>query len=108
MPLKLMATGEPQNDQIGTAMLDWRGGKKEQWDIEVECEEGVLCLHEGGTRLTIGSHQIEANQDAEYRGIYCAFRDAIRTGESRVDLSPLILVADAFALAEWQTIPTRV
>lgn len=105
MPVAASITlGAPHNDQIGTAALDWRGSEKEQWDIEIECEEGVLCLHDGGKCLTIDSDQIDAAPDQEYRGIYSAFRDAIRTGVNRVDFAPLILVADAFALAEWQTI----
>ncbi|ANY19288.1 L-arabinose 1-dehydrogenase [Tsuneonella dongtanensis] len=88
----------------GKAVLDFRGGDSEQWDIAVECDEGTLELFSGGRRLLIDGETRADHGNAEYRGIYADFVAAVRAGTSAVDLAPLRFVADAFMLAERTTV----
>ena len=55
-------------------------------------------LGEGGKTLSLDGRPLLADEDAEYAGIYARFAELIEAGESEVDLSPLVHVADAFML----------
>ncbi|MEH3117289.1 MAG: Gfo/Idh/MocA family oxidoreductase [Methylorubrum populi] len=76
--------------------FDWRQTGPQTWDIRVEAEDGILLLSEGGSRLTVDGVAQVLEPEGEYRGLYDRFAELVRTGESDVDLRPLIHVADAF------------
>ena len=59
---------------------------------------GNLVLSGGGSRLVCDDRILVDEKPAEYRGIYRRFVELIANGESDVDLSPLVHVADAFML----------
>jgi D-galactose 1-dehydrogenase len=87
-----------------TAALDWLHPGPPAWDIEAETDRGTLALREGGARIWIdGVEQATENADAsalggEYPLLYARMAELVRTGRSDVDLSPFVLVADAFLL----------
>jgi len=78
--------------------LDWRQTGPQSWDIDVDTDKGRLLLGEGGKTLSLDGRPLLADEDAEYAGIYARFAELIEAGESEVDLSPLVHVADAFML----------
>ena len=78
--------------------LDWRQTGPQSWDIDVDTDEGRLLMGEGGKTLSLDGRPLVADEDAEYAGIYERFAQLIEAGESDVDLSPLVHVADAFML----------
>ncbi len=80
------------------AEFDWRQTGPQTWDIEIESEEGRLCLSEGGSRLAEDSRTLEQGPDREYAGLYSHFARLIAEGRSEADTRPLRLVADAFLL----------
>ena len=89
------------SDQEGTpirADFDWRQTGPQTWDIRVETDAGRLTLSAGGGRLVHDDRTLVDEKKAEYRAIYRRFVELIAGGESDVDLSPLIHVADAFLL----------
>ena len=86
------------------AEFDWRQTGPQTWDIHVETEEGVVALTSGGSRYLIDGRVLGDGTDAEYDGIYRRFVHLVETGSSDVDLSPLVLVADAFMLGRRHTV----
>ncbi|WP_267901443.1 Gfo/Idh/MocA family protein [Amaricoccus solimangrovi] len=76
--------------------LDWRQTGPQTWDISVETDDGALTLSKGGAVLTIDGAEQLAEPDEEYRRLYARFVELVAAGESDVDMSPLMLVADAF------------
>lgn len=80
------------------AEFDWRQTGPQTWNILVETDAGELLLTHGGSRLSIGGEQRVAEPDNEYRNLYRRFSALVDAGESDLDLSPLVHVADAFLL----------
>jgi D-galactose 1-dehydrogenase len=80
------------------AEFDWRQTGPQSWEIRVETDAGSLLLSGGGNRLVCGDRILVDEKPAEYRGVYRRFVELIAHGESDVDLSPLVHVADAFML----------
>ncbi len=87
-----------------TADFDWRQEGPQSWDITVETDAGTLALHDGGARLLINGEEVEAGADREYPALYDRMAQLVETGESDVDLSPMIHVADALTLGKRITI----
>lgn len=81
-----------------TMELDWRQTGPQSWDILVETDRGSLRLSKGGAELAIDGGAPVAEPDEEYRRLYARFVELIAAGRSDVDLSPLMLVADAFMI----------
>jgi predicted dehydrogenase len=81
-----------------TADFDWRQTGPQTWDITVETTRGSLRLSAGGSGIEIDGRAVDQPAEAEYDGIYARFADLIAAGESDVDASPLVHVADAFML----------
>ena len=81
-----------------TAEFDWLEDGAPTWSVEIETREGNAVLSEGGARFTPDGGEEIAGSDAEYRRLYARFAELIARGESDVDLSPLVHVADAFML----------
>ncbi|KMK64997.1 Gfo/Idh/MocA family protein [Puniceibacterium sp. IMCC21224] len=81
-----------------TADFDWRHGRKELWQIEVETNAGILCLSNGGATLTIDGRDQVVTGPGEYPALYDRFAGLLESDASDVDAEPLIHVADAFML----------
>lgn len=81
-----------------SADFDWRQTGPQTWDITVETGDGTLRLSEGGSKMAIADQPVEQPPEAEYDGIYARFAQLLNAGDSDVDLSPLVHVADAFML----------
>jgi D-galactose 1-dehydrogenase len=81
-----------------TAAFDWRQEGRQTWDIEVETDAGDLALHDGGARLVIGGRTVAKGPDREYPALYARMAELVARGDREVDISPMIHVADAFAL----------
>ena len=82
------------------AEFDWRQTGPQTWDIRVETDAGRLVLSSGGCRLVHDNRTLVDEKEAEYLGVYRRFVGLIANGESDVDLSPLVHVADAFMLGQ--------
>jgi D-galactose 1-dehydrogenase len=83
-----------------SANFDWRQTGPQTWDIEVETDQGALALRMGGNVLEIDGKAVagEASIMGEYPALYADMARLVATGDSDVDLAPLIHVADAMLL----------
>lgn len=83
-----------------TATFDWREEEADIWDIEVETDAGTLALCQGGHVLEIGSvpQAGAVGLEGEYPALYERMAHLVRSGQSDVDLSPMIHVSDAMTL----------
>ena len=81
-----------------TADFDWRQTGPQTWDIMVETDQGRLDLRRGGSRLEIDGTLATEGSNREYPNLYARMADLIRQGQSDVDLSPMVHVADALTL----------
>lgn len=81
-----------------TAGFDWRQQGGEIWEIAVETDVGPLRLTEGGSRLFLDGAEQDLTEPGEYPDLYRHFATLVAQGQSDVDSSPLIHVADAFML----------
>jgi D-galactose 1-dehydrogenase len=88
-----------------TGDLDWRQEGPQSWDITVETTAGTLALHDGGSRLVIAGTEAVVGPRAEYPALYARMADLVRDGQSEVDLSPMLHVADALTLGKRITLP---
>ncbi len=83
-----------------TADFDWRQEGPQTWDIEIETPQGRLALRMGGNVLEIDGRPAGGENTimGEYPALYARMADLVRVGESEVDLSPMVHVADAMTL----------
>ena len=83
-----------------TADFDWRQTGPQTWDIEIETDAGQMALRMGGNRLEINGAAVTGGNSlmGEYPALYARMAWLIATGQSDVDLSPLVHVADAMML----------
>jgi D-galactose 1-dehydrogenase len=97
MPIRaaLTMTGEVS----GTAVFDWRPRTDECWTIDIDTREGHVGLDHGGRRLLLGGVVSHDGADEEYRRLYAQFASLVAAGRSDVDLEPLRLVEEAFAVS---------
>ncbi len=82
------------------ADFDFRQEGPQTWDMEFETSGGHLALRMGGNMLEIDGKETAGESDimGEYPALYARMAELVRGGRSDVDLSPMILVADAFTL----------
>lgn len=80
------------------AAFDFLQTGPQRWDIEVETDDGVLLLSDGGCRLAINAEEQVAAMNCEYPRLYRRFAQLVAAGASDVDVRPQQLVADAFML----------
>ena len=83
-----------------TAQFDWRQEGPQTWDIDIQAHNGTLTLHDGGARLVIDGVEAVAGPDMEYPRLYARMADLVRSGQSDVDLAPMVHVADALTLGK--------
>jgi D-galactose 1-dehydrogenase len=83
-----------------TADFDWRQEGPQTWDIAVETTQGRLDLRMGGNVLEIDGTPAGGENTimGEYPALYARMAALVRTGESEVDLAPMVHVADALTL----------
>jgi D-galactose 1-dehydrogenase len=83
-----------------TGDFDWRQEGPQSWDVTVETTEGTLKLHDGGKRLVIDGQEVVDGLGAEYPALYARMAALVKSGQSEVDLSPMLHVADALTLGK--------
>ena len=83
------------------AEFDWRHGPVEQWEIDVDTDDGLLSISEGGKRLMIAGEPVALGAEREYPSLYERFHALISQHSDDVDVRPLRLVADAFLLGKY-------
>ena len=83
-----------------SADFDWRQEGPQTWDIEVETDAGHLALRMGGNVLEIDGKAAAGENTimGEYPALYARMAELLRTGQSEVDLAPMVHVADALTL----------
>jgi D-galactose 1-dehydrogenase len=83
-----------------TADFDWRQQGPQTWDIVVDTDQGQLALRMGGNVLELDGTPITGKADimGEYPALYARMAELVRMGQSEVDLSPMVHVADAMTL----------
>lgn len=81
-----------------SAEFDWRQEGPQTWDIDIETSGGTLALRHGGNMLLIDGQVVEGGQVAEYPALYARMAELVRSGQSDVDLAPMVHVADALTL----------
>lgn len=83
-----------------TADMDWRQEGPQTCQIRVETPEGAAILDEGGSVLSLAGEPIDlTGKPGEYPALYARMADLVKTGQSDVDLMPMIHVSDAMTLA---------
>jgi D-galactose 1-dehydrogenase len=91
-------SAQPHRPQM-SAGFNWLEESGEIWTIAIETNEGSkLRLEKGGTVLLVNGEEQVAEPSTEYEQIYDRFAKLLKKGESEMDGSPLLLVADAFLL----------
>ena len=83
-----------------SAVFDWRQTGPQLWDIEIETDAGTARLGDGGNSLSIDGMAQRIAPASEYPALYAHFVNLVRTGASDVDLAPLQLAEDAFAIGQ--------
>ena len=89
-----------------SAQFDFRQDSEQTWTIEIETDDGMMRLAEGGAGLTInGERQADPVVDAnaprgEYPRLYAKMADLVRSNSIEMDLAPMIHVADAFLIGK--------
>ncbi|MDQ7261103.1 Gfo/Idh/MocA family oxidoreductase [Paracoccus sp. PS-1] len=88
------------------ADFDFRQQGPQTWDMEFVTDAGRLALRMGGNVLEVDGAEAggEASIMGEYPALYARMAELVRRGASEVDLSPMVLVADAFTLGSRNTV----
>ena len=83
-----------------SADFDWRQTGPQTWDIEIRTPKGHLALRMGGNVLEIDGHPAGGENTimGEYPALYARMADLVRSGQSEVELAPMVHVADALTL----------
>ncbi|MEQ8307192.1 MAG: Gfo/Idh/MocA family oxidoreductase [Hoeflea sp.] len=87
-----------------TAAFDWRQEGPQTWDIDIETDAGHLRLSSGGAKLEIDGETVKEGSDHEYANLYKRMAALVGSGESDMDLAPMVHVADAFTLGKRQVV----
>ncbi|MFN4128658.1 MAG: Gfo/Idh/MocA family protein [Paracoccaceae bacterium] len=82
------------------ADFDWRQTGPQTWDIEIDTTDGPMALRMGGNVLEIGGQPAQGENTimGEYPALYARMAELVATGQSEVDLAPMVHVADAMTL----------
>jgi D-galactose 1-dehydrogenase len=89
-----------------TADFDWRQEGPQTWDIDIDTAEGPVALRMGGNRLELDGQPAQGRDDimGEYPALYARMAALVAAGQSDVDLSPMVHVADALTLGRRRTV----
>lgn len=94
------------------AVFDFLYEGEPRWDIIVHCEDATLTLERGGAQMFVDGTLVALQEDegvalaGEYESLYRKFADLVRSGESLVDLAPMVHVADAMMLGQRREVRT--
>lgn len=80
--------------------LDFRETSGEVWEITLETDGGTLHLRAGGAAMQVDDGPEQRAEPHEYPGLYVHFAELIASRQPGSDPRPLVLVADAFMIAE--------
>ena len=93
----------------GKVDFDFRQQGKQIWDINIDTPQGSVQLRDGGASLVIETREAHHEQvksqparltlNEEYPRLYNKMHQLVSTHTSECDLSPQVLVSDAFMLA---------
>ena len=86
------------------AEFDFRQTGPQSWDIEVQTNDGVLKLSNGGALMFVNGAPIITAQDQEYPNLYKRFAELVTEHSIDVDVTPLQLVADAMLCGKQVTV----
>ncbi len=96
----------------GRATLDFLYLGEPRWDIIVECDDATLKLERGGAQMFVDGQPVDLTEgregvalSGEYTSLYARFAHLIRTSQSSVDITPMMLVADAMMLGKRREVP---
>lgn len=83
-----------------TADFDWRQEGPQTWDICLDTDAGQLALRLGGNVLELDGQPVAGENSimGEYPALYARMAALVHTGQSEVDLAPMVHVADALTL----------
>lgn len=83
-----------------SADFDWRQEGPQTWDIAIETTAGRLDLRMGGNVLEIDGKTVAGENTimGEYPALYARMAELVRSGQSEVDLAPMVHVSDAMTL----------
>ncbi|MCO6188270.1 Gfo/Idh/MocA family protein [Rhizobium sp. L1K21] len=90
-----------------SAVFDWRQEGHQTWTIEVETEQGLLKLTEGGAHATIDGISPPSPSETlsgEYPRLYANMARLVSARSIDMDLAPMRHVADAFTLGRRETV----
>jgi D-galactose 1-dehydrogenase len=65
------------------------------WDIDIETDQGVLKLSLGATKMALDGRPVDVGNEPEYAALYRRFAGLLKAGQSDVDFTPFVHVADA-------------
>ena len=101
----IAATADLQSGGAPIAIhFDFLKEGEQTWSIDVEAEDGSLCLDRGGARLRIDGSPAALDSEGEYARLYRKFAQLIDDGQSDADSEPLRLVADLLLTADRRTV----
>jgi len=103
-PIAAHLTFVDPNGADVTAEFDWRHEGLQTWDIEIATDRGSARLSFGGERLEIDGKTVKQGSNHEYANLYARMMDLVKTGETDMDLFPMIHVCDAFSLGKRETV----
>ncbi|MFC0244054.1 Gfo/Idh/MocA family protein [Falsochrobactrum ovis] len=88
------------------ADFDFRQEGEQTWDIELSTDGGDLALRMGGNILETNGQAVAGENTimGEYPALYAHMAKLVTEGKSDVDLSPMVLVADAFTMGRRVTV----
>lgn len=88
------------------ADFDWRVDRDQTWQIRIETEDGFLDLDRGGAELRIEGQAVAPGgvPQGEYPALYARMAELVAAGRQEVDLSPMVLIADAHLLGHCETV----
>lgn len=86
--------------------FDFRQEGEQTWDIELSTDGGDLALRMGGNILETNGQAVAGENTimGEYPALYAHMAKLVTEGKSDVDLSPMVLVADAFTMGRRVTV----
>lgn len=92
-----------------SAEFEWRHEGLQTWAFEIQTDDASVLLSEGGAKLQINGVEQSQSDDialsGEYPRLYQNLAQLIANGESDVDTSPMLHVADAFTLGSRKVVP---
>jgi D-galactose 1-dehydrogenase len=104
-PIAADLTLEVDGAVPGSVAFDFRHTGEQRWDIAVDTGCGTLTLALGGAALSIDGVAVATpGHDGEYRALYRRFAELVSQGRSDTDAEPFRLVADAFLIAERESV----